>query len=76
MKPVKITLNADGTVSGEKTGTWTMSGANVTITVDNVEYKGVFIEQKNELSTKDMTMTFTVAGKNTTAWGVKNPADN
>ncbi len=76
IKPVKITLNADGTITGEKTGKWSMNGANVTMTVDNVEYKGVFIEQQNQLSTKDMTMTFTVAGDNETAWGVKNPADN
>ncbi len=76
IKPVKITLNGDGSISGEKTGTWSMNGKYVTMTVDNIEYKGVFIEQKNELGTRDMTMTFTVAGDNEAAWGVKNPADN
>lgn len=77
MKPVSVTLNANGTISGEKTGSWKVtSGANVTMTIDGVEYKGVFLEQANELSTRDLTMTFTVAGNNVTAWGVKNPANN
>jgi len=73
---VKITLNSNGTITGEKTGKWSMSGSNVTMTIDNVEYKGVFIKQANELSSRDQTMTFTVTGGNYTAWGVMNPADN
>ncbi len=46
------------------------------MTIDGVEYTGVFIEQQNELTTRDMTMTFTLVGGNNCAWGVKNPEKN
>ncbi len=68
-----ISLNANGNISGDYTGKWSCEdGVNVTLTIDGVEYKGVFLKQQNELSTKDVTMTFTVLGKNVTAWGVKD----
>ncbi len=46
MQPSKITLNEDGTVSGELTGAWTYEDGtpNMTITVDGVTYKGVFLK--------------------------------
>lgn len=67
-----ITLMADGSISGDYKGTWTSEdNVNVVLTIDNVEYKGVFLKQQNELSSRDVTMTFTVLGKNQTAWGVK-----
>lgn len=73
----KLTLNADGTISGDKTGTWKLTnGANVSMTIDGKEYSGAFIEQQNELSTRDVTMTFTLVGDNQCAWGTRNPADN
>lgn len=67
-----VTLEKDGTISGDYTGTWKVTdGANVIITIDDVEYKGVFLKQQNELTTRDVTMTFTVLGDNVTVWGVK-----
>lgn len=66
-----ITLNADGTVSGSKTGTWevTEGTANVTLKLDDKEYKGVFIKQATENVTRDEVMTFTIIGNNMCIWG-------
>ncbi len=72
-----VTLNEDGTISGDYTGEWEFTtGSNVKMTIDGVEYTGVFIEQQNEITTRDMTMTFTLVGGNNCAWGVKNPEKN
>ncbi len=72
-----VTLKEDGTIEGDYTGKWEFTnGANVKMTIDGVEYTGVFVEQQNELATRDMTMTFTLVGGNKCAWGVKNPEKN
>lgn len=69
---VSITLGADGTISGAATGTWkTTTGSNVEMTIDGVVYKGVFVKQANELTTRDETLTFTLCGGNQMAWGAK-----
>ena len=68
----KITLEAGGKVTGALEGTWKSDDKlNLTLTVGGVEYKGVFLKQANEYSDRNMTMTFSVLGKNNTAWGVK-----
>ncbi|MBP3339324.1 MAG: family 43 glycosylhydrolase [Lachnospiraceae bacterium] len=67
-----IKLNENGNITGDYTGTWeSKDNINVTLKIDNVEYKGVFLKQQNELSTRDITMTFTALGSNVTIWGVK-----
>ncbi len=74
---MEVTLNKDGTITGDYEGTWELTnGANVKMTIDGVDYTGVFVEQQNELATRDMTMTFTLVGGNKCAWGVKNPESN
>lgn len=73
----KLTLNTDGTVSGDYTGTWTQESdaPYVTITVGKVKYQGVFIKQKIE-GTNCETMCFTVVGdNNVTFWGTKGYTD-
>lgn len=70
----KIVLNANGTVSGAYSGSWSQA-ANapyVTLTIGGVTYQGVFIEQNMEESaTKAMTLT--VVGKNDISiWGYKS----
>ena len=71
---VSITLGADGTISGAASGTWkTTTGSNVEMTIDGVTYKGVFVKQANELTTRDETLTFTLCGGNQMAWGAKVP---
>lgn len=73
-----ITLNADGTVTGDVNGKWTMSddSADMTFTLDNVTYKGSFIVQADESAEMVKKMTFTATGNNTCIWGSKKTAYN
>jgi len=69
----RITLNEDGTVTGSLTGTWKVTEGtdNVTLNLDGNEYSGLFVQQANEITTRDQTMTFTATGNNVTVWGIK-----
>ncbi len=71
-----IKLNADGTVSGDITGTWTMSedSADMTLSYGGVTYKGSFIVQADESADMVQRMTFTASGNNTCVWGSKKTA--
>ncbi len=79
VKPVKVTLNADGTVSGGMSGSWAVVNGTpyATITLGGKEYKGVFAEQ-NVTGTNVNTMCFTVIDKTTglCAWGSREIADD
>ena len=71
-KPVEIELHADGTITGESTGSWAVQEGTsyITITLDR-EYKGVMIEQTLE-PTDDKTVAFTALNRNgVTVWGYK-----
>ena len=71
-----ITLTSDGKVTGAYTGTWSLDGQYITITIGGTEYKGVVMEQQIEgLAGKNVAYTFTAtnASTNTPLWGVKNP---
>ena len=68
----KIKLEKKGVVSGDYTGTWSMTDGTsytyVTLTLSGVSYKGVFFKQKDDKSVSKMT--FTAIGKNNMAiWG-------
>lgn len=68
-----VVLNADGTVSGDETGTWTKTDSKkgydfVTITIGNVVYKGVFFEQTTDNNEKAMTFT-AIGNNNQSIWG-------
>ncbi len=70
-----IKLNEDGTISGAMTGTWefseNMGAPYVTMTIDDVTYKGVFVKQRMDNS-ETVTMTFTLLGDNEfNLWGYK-----
>ncbi|MBP3338668.1 MAG: glycoside hydrolase family 43 protein [Lachnospiraceae bacterium] len=68
-----ITLNADGTVTGDYNGKWSVKENTpyVTITDGDTTYKGVFIEQAME-DTDYVTMCFTILGDNElSVWGSK-----
>lgn len=69
-KPVNITLNEDGTVSGDQTGTWEASeGSNqMTITLGDVTYTGDFAKLPRDLDGKEVT-TFSALGNNLCIWG-------
>lgn len=68
-----LSFNADGTVTGDVTGTWNWSqklgSPYVDMKLGSVTYRGVFVEQKKEEST-DVAMCFTVLGSDEMAvWG-------
>ena len=76
--PSKIRLNEDGTVTGELEGSWTYEDGtpNMTITVGDTTYKGVFLKMPSEQlyfnpNERKVVVTFTVLGDNVTAWGSK-----
>jgi arabinan endo-1,5-alpha-L-arabinosidase len=70
-----ITLNQDGSVSGDATGTWqkTRPGSDydyITLKLWNTTYKGIFFRQYDEETIPREKMTFTAIGNNnTTVWG-------
>ncbi len=75
-----VLLNADGTVSGDETGTWkkTDSGSGydyLTMTLGSAVYKGVFFEQTTDLNEKAMTFT-TIGNNNQSVWGSKLDASD
>ena len=68
-----IKLKSDGTISGNVTGTWSLSNGNkATITIGGIKYKGVFVKQYDTNTGKN-AMTFTVMGSSngTSLWGSK-----
>ena len=75
-KPKNISLNADGTVSGDITGTWKMESGSpyMSLTFGGVTYKGAFLVQADESSAMTQRMTFTATGNNTCVWGSKKTA--
>jgi len=69
-KPVDIELNADGTITGSTSGTWSIKEGTSYITINlDKEYKGVIVEQTLE-PTDDKTIAFTALnGNGVTIWG-------
>ena len=75
----KVTLNADFTVSGAVTGTWSeqQDSAAASFTLGGIKYTGYFAAQHDESGTGKTVMTFTAAGNNNqTIWGVKTDSWN
>ena len=71
-EPIKVILSARGNVYGDGiTGTWEAKSGTyyVHITMNEVEYSGVFCEMNDEADTP--VMTFSVVGANKSIWGVK-----
>ena len=71
--PVDVTLNADGTVTGDKTGTWTLKEGTSYITINlGAAYKGVMVPQTLEPA-NTMAPSFTALNSATgvTIWGYK-----
>ncbi len=74
--PKNIKLNADGSVSGDITGTWTMENGSpyMTLSYNGVTYKGAFLVMADESAAQTERMTFTATGNNTCVWGSKKTA--
>ncbi len=74
VEPQNIKLNTDGTVTGDMTGTWSLTedSSYITITIGSETYKGVTLYQTIEGSTTT-TMTFTAVGSSNelALWGYR-----
>lgn len=71
---VAVTLNADGSVSGAYTGTWSINGQYITITLGSEgTFNGVLMEQQIEgIDGKQLTYTFTAMnGDGLCVWGAR-----
>ena len=71
--PVDVLFNADGTISGDVSGTWSVKEGTsyMTIQIGNDEFKGVMVEQTLE-PTFDKAAAFTAVARNgVTIWGYK-----
>ena len=71
-KPVDVELNADGTISGASTGTWSIEEGTsyIYIKIGNTYYHGVMVEQMLEPTTKRVpAFTAIAATTGATIWG-------
>lgn len=72
--PVRVELNADGTVTGAYSGTWSLEEGTsyIILTIDGVTYSGVALEMREEY-TGLSTFVFTALGQENqlTLWGSK-----
>ena len=76
-KPVEIELHADGTITGDKTGSWAVTEGTsyITLTIDKTEYKGVTVEQTLEPKDEKAVAFTALADNGVTIWGYcSNPA--
>ncbi len=72
-----VTLNSNGTISGDYTGTWSYTSGTYycQMVIGGVTYKGVFFKQKDETANHNNRMTFTLIGSNNQIiWGSKTAA--
>ena len=74
----KVTLNSDGTITGDYTGTWSYTSGTYycQMKIDGTTYKGVFFKQKDESTSHKNVMTFSLIGSdNRSIWGTKTVED-
>ena len=74
----KVYLNADGTITGAYTGTWTQKSGTYycTMVINGITYKGIFFKQYDESSAHNNVMTFSLIGSNNESiWGSKTSND-
>ena len=75
----KVTLNSNGTITGDYTGTWSYTSGTYycQMKIGGVTYKGVFFKQKDESSSHKEVMTFSLIGSNNQSiWGTKTTASS
>jgi len=69
-----VKLNADCTITGDMTGTWSMKDGSyyMNVNIKGITYKGVLFKQQDESKYKSKVMTFTAIGSNNECiWGSK-----
>ena len=72
--PVEVTLYADGTVNGVRSGKWQLTEGTsfITLTLSGIQYKGVVVEQTMEPSQTKQVVAFTaMANSGVTLWGYR-----
>ncbi len=75
----KVTLNSNGTITGDYTGTWSYTSGTYycKMVIGGVTYKGVFFKQKDESTSHKELMTFSLIGTNNQSiWGTKTTASS
>ncbi len=73
-KGEKITLGADGKISGTATGTWSQAkdSAQASFVIGGQRYDGYFLAAQDETGKEKKVMSFTAVGSdNQTVWGVQ-----
>ncbi len=67
---VSVTLKADGTITGDVTGTWQLQGNNTArLTVGGMLYTGVFLHEINADSGKTVLTLTALSKAGTSVWG-------
>jgi len=75
--PVDIELKSDGSITGDMTGSWSITAGTsyISITVGGKTYKGVMIEQTMEPTTQTVAaFTAMTTSNGNTLWGYKTPS--
>ena len=73
-RTLSVTLNSNGSITGDIDGYWAVTRGTpyITMLIDGVQYKGVFLKQQNEAYNQEEVMTFTLVGQNNESiWGSK-----
>ena len=75
--PVNITLNADGTISGDRSGTWEITPGTcyMTLKVNNIIYKGVLVMQLMEPKRQQAVAFTGMTSTGSTAWAYKEVSE-
>lgn len=69
-RPIQITLSPGGTVSGGKSGTWTLRGSHeAELVIDGIRYRGVFVRQWDPGTQTDVMTFSALSGKGEAIWG-------
>ncbi|MBM6992285.1 MAG: family 43 glycosylhydrolase [Prevotella sp.] len=73
VKPVTVTLNADGTITGAYTGNWSLVDGTsyINVTVGGLRYQGVVVEQQMEPYTIKAIAFTGINSLGTAIWGYK-----
>ncbi len=70
--PKTIRLNNDGTISGEMTGTWTITDSSkARINLNGTHYDGVFLKEWDSAREKEVVTFSVLSGDGEAVWGVK-----
>lgn len=73
VEPVSITLNADGTITGSKTGKWSIDEGThyITLTLSNTNYFGVVYEEMMDYTNMHAIAITAVSNGGISAWAYK-----